>query len=47
MNTQNAYLGSNLNKEIYMKVPEDVEINENEIYLLLKSLYGLKQLINL
>ena len=47
MDAQNAYLGSDLDKEIYMEVPEGVGTDGNEVCLLLKSLYGLKQSANL
>ena len=49
MDAQNAYLGSDLDKEIYMEVPEGVENMDrgSKVCLLLKSLYGLKQSANL
>ncbi len=47
MDAQNAYLNSDLDKEIYMEVPEGVEASSNEVCLLLKSIYGLKQSANL
>ena len=47
MNTQNAYLNSNLDKKIYMKVSEDVENAGSSVCLLLKSIYDLKQSVNL
>ena len=49
MNAQNVYLNSDLNKKVYMKILEDVENAEdsNLICLLLKSLYDLKQSVNL
>src|SRR5438034_2940674 len=49
MDAQNAYLNSDLDKEVYMEVPEGVENAEGSgsVCLLLKSLYGLKQSANL
>ena len=48
MDTQNAYLGSNLDKELYIEISEDIEKPEEDLVcLLLRSLYGLKQLANL
>ena len=49
MNVQNIYLNSELNKIIYMKVPEEVEHlpSQNLICKLLKSIYELKQSVNL
>ena len=49
MDAQNAYLNSDLDKKVYMEVPEGVE-NAGEsgsVCLLLKSIYGLKQSANL
>jgi hypothetical protein len=48
LDAQNPYLNSDLDKEIYMEVPEGVENAERgEVCMLLKSLYGLKQSANL
>ena len=38
-----AYLYGNLNETIYMEPPKGVEANEDDIWVLKKSLYGLKQ----
>ena len=43
MNAQNTYLNSELDKEIYMEVPEGVENANSSVCLLLKSIYSLKQ----
>src|SRR5438034_11727169 len=48
LDAQNAYLNSELDKEIYMEVLEGVEnAGRSQVFLLLKSLYGLKQSVNL
>src|SRR5205809_630275 len=47
MNAQNAYLNLELDKKIYMKVPERVNHLPDQVCELLKSLYGLKQSANL
>ena len=49
MNAQNVYLNSDLDKKVYMKIPKDVENagNSRLICLLLKSIYELKQSVNL
>jgi hypothetical protein len=47
MDAQNAYLNSELDKEIYMEVPEGVDHLPGQVCELLKSLYGLKQSANL
>jgi transposase InsO family protein len=46
MDAQNAYLNSDLDKELYMDAPEGVAA-EGKVCLLLKSIYGLKQSANL
>ena len=38
-----AFLQSNLNEEIYMRVPEGILAGKDQVCLLCKSLYGLKQ----
>src|SRR5947207_9228384 len=47
MNAQNAYLNSKLDKVIYMDIPESVEHLPGQVCELLRSLYGLKQSVNL
>ena len=47
LNMQNAYLNSEFNKKIYMKVSENINAGSSKIFLLLKSLYELKQSVNL
>ena len=47
MNVQNVYLNSELDKEIYMKVLKRMNHLFNQICELLKSLYELKQSMNL
>ncbi len=47
MDAQNAYLNSELDKDIYMEVPEGVDHLPGQVCELLKSLYGLKQSANL
>ena len=43
LNVQNAYLNSELDKKIYMKISENVEnADYSQIFLLLKSSYELK-----
>lgn len=43
MDAKSAFLNGNLNKEIYMKIPQGVEAGKDEVWLLHRSLYGLKQ----
>ena len=43
VNAVNAYVGSKLDKEIYIEVPEGVEATKGMVCLILQSLYGLKQ----
>ncbi|KAJ1044245.1 hypothetical protein NDA11_001430 [Ustilago hordei] len=38
-----AYLNTNLHHDVYLKLPEGVEVLAGKVYKLLKSLYGLKQ----
>jgi hypothetical protein len=40
---QTAFLNGELNETIYMKAPEGMELDNNKVLLLNKSLYGLKQ----
>ena len=49
MDAQNAYLNSDLNKKVYMKISEGIENAEksDSVCLLLKSIYELKQSVNL
>src|SRR5438046_608646 len=47
MDAQNAYLNSELDKEIYMDVSEEVEHLSGQVCELLKSIYRLKQSANL
>lgn len=43
MDVKSAYLNGELKEEIYMKVPEGVKCNKNQVCKLIKALYGLKQ----
>jgi len=43
MDVKSAFLNSNLENEIFMNVPLGYEAKENEVWLLYKTLYGLKQ----
>ena len=47
MDAQNAYLGCKLDKEILIEVSEGVDCPEGHVLLVLQSLYGLKQPVNL
>jgi hypothetical protein len=47
MDAQNAYLGSELDKMIYIEIPESIKHLPSQVCKLLKSLYGLKQSANL
>jgi len=41
INVKTAFLHGDLDKEIYMNLPDGMEGNSNECLLLLKALYGL------
>lgn len=43
MNVKNAFLHSDLEEEVFMKIPEGVETNGIQVCKLNKTLYGLKQ----
>jgi len=43
VNVKNAYLYGDLDEEIYMEVPEGMDIPEGKVFYLIKALYGLKQ----
>jgi len=43
MDVKNAFLHSNLEEEVFMKVPEGVDACGNKVCKLNKTLYGLKQ----
>ena len=43
MDVKSAFLNGDLNKEIFMHIPEGVDLKEGEVWLLHKVLYGLKQ----
>lgn len=43
MDFDSAYLNAALTEEIYMKAPQEYEIDKNKVLKLEKSLYGLKQ----
>lgn len=48
LDVKNAYVGSDLDKQIFMEVPEGVNPDKlGQVYKLLRSLYGLKQLAHL
>ncbi|UYV84129.1 hypothetical protein LAZ67_X001289 [Cordylochernes scorpioides] len=43
LDVDNAYLYGDLEEEIYMLLPEGVERKDNEVYKLLRPIYGLRQ----
>ncbi|UYV62003.1 hypothetical protein LAZ67_1007460 [Cordylochernes scorpioides] len=43
LEVDNAYLYGDLEEEIYMLLPEGVERKDNEVYKLLRPIYGLRQ----
>jgi len=43
MDVKSAFLNGDLDKEIFMRIPEGVDSKEGEVWLLHKALYGLKQ----
>ena len=43
MDVKSAFLNSELNKEVYMKSPDEFKEGEDLVCYLLKSLYRLKQ----
>lgn len=43
LDVNNAFLHVDLKEEVYMKVHEGMDITNNLVYRLKKSLYGLKQ----
>ena len=48
LNIQNAYLNSEFDKKIYIKISKNIEnADHSQIFLLLKNLYELKQSVNL
>ena len=45
MDVKSTFLNGNLKKEIFMNVPPGYEAKENEVWLLHKALYSLKQVL--
>ena len=46
MDVNNTYTESDLGERIYMRAPEGFEVPKGCVLLVIKSLYGLKQLVN-